>query len=283
MSLNQHYTIETPENIAFRYEVAGIGSRFLATLLDTLILILLWLGVWLVILPVAALVEDESTTSIVLAIGILLSFAFFWGYYIFFELTWNGQSPGKRAIKLRVVRSGGRPVTFAASAIRNLVRIIDFLPGLYGLGVIVMFLDPRSRRLGDLAGGTLVVREPQTVTLDNLTRRRSAAPGGPARSTTAAPVELLPNVQTLSEAEYSVIQEFLRRRSDLTRQSRESLGRQLATGVYRRLGSVPEGSTPEGFLERVARDYRRYQAQAEAPANPPYTAETRPLSSTPNS
>src|SRR6185503_2095102 len=169
--MDDRYTIETPENIEFAYDVAGIGSRFLAAIIDTLVIgtALIILSILIGVIGVRSNFATSTTSSVAAAIGAILSFLTLWGYYIVFELVWNGQSIGKRAIGLRVVREGGRPITFVSSAIRNLIRIVDFLPMFYGIGVVVMFVDRRARRLGALAGGTLVVKERRGVTLESLT------------------------------------------------------------------------------------------------------------------
>jgi uncharacterized RDD family membrane protein YckC len=269
VSAEEHYRIDTPENIDFRYNIAGIGSRFLAAIIDTLLLALLLIGLSIVmgaILGAASDVGSGTLESILLVIWVLLSFIIFWGFYIFFELIWNGQSPGKRSVRLRVVREGGRPITFATSAIRNLVRVIDFLPGFYGMGVLVMFIDPRARRLGDLTGGTMVVKEQHAVSLEHLAARAEqlAPPQQPHAEAGAAAPDLLPNIQVLSDTDYDLVQEFLRRRNELGRESRRRLGTQLATGIRSRLG-VPESDEDyELFLERVAHDYRA----ARQAANP---------------
>src|SRR4029079_902185 len=86
-------------------------------------------------------------------------FFFQWVYWTASEVFWRGQTPGKRLMKIRIVRSDGSPVTLFESAVRNLLRLVDFLPAFYGIGIIAMLLDPRHRRLGDLAAGTLALRE----------------------------------------------------------------------------------------------------------------------------
>jgi uncharacterized RDD family membrane protein YckC len=261
---DEQYTIDTPENIEFRYAVAGIGSRFLAALIDTFLLILLQLAV----LIVFGLLWDNITPggaaeSILTAIQLIVSFVFFWGYYIFFELVWNGQSPGKRIVRLRVVRQGGRPITFVASAIRNLIRIVDLLPFLYVLGLLTMFIDRRARRLGDLAAGTLVVKERQAVSLENLAARAgiaaAAAPAAPAAAATTGEqaAALLPNLHELTTEEYDMIQEFLRRRNELSGQSRDQLGVRLANQISERIRLPYDRGRHEQFLTRVANDYRR--------------------------
>lgn len=280
MSLDEHYTIDTPEHIELSYTVAGIGSRFLAAIIDTFLLLLIQLlliaAMFLIIHGVDGIEQTDAVTSIVLAIWGIMSFLFFWGYYILFELAWNGQSPGKRLIRLRVVRDHGRPITFAASAIRNLIRVIDFLPSLYGVGVLVMFVDRHARRLGDMAAGTLVVKEDAAVTLDKLVSRattNSAPPPHPS-PTPADPlatialdqqtepsepfVPTIPNLTLVKQSDYDLVQEFLRRRTELGKESRQTLGTQLAEKLLQRLGITIESShSHERFLEHLAEEYRQ--------------------------
>ncbi len=258
MNLDDRYTIDTPENIAFTYAVAGIGSRFLAAMVDTLLLIFMMLLVVISMLLMVAALGDgaaaDTMSGVIVAIGIVLIFLIQWGYYIIFEMLWNGQSPGKRLIRLRVVREGGRPVTFAASAIRNLVRFIDLLPSFYGLGVLVMFIDQRARRLGDLAAGTLVVKDRAAVSLEHLTAQAEELPL-PHHAPDAPATPLIPNLHLVTRHDYDVVQQFLRRRSELGRDSRQRLGLQLAQRLQERL-SLPDQGDHELFLEHLVREYR---------------------------
>jgi hypothetical protein len=162
---------------------------------------------------------------------------------------------------LRVVREGGRPITFVGSAIRNLIRIVDFLPALYGIGVVVMFVDRRSRRLGDLAAGTLVVKERRSITLASLTAGAVApfpalAPGEALRQPTLA------NIGLLNDQDYNLVQEFLGRRSELGREARARLGAQLAGNIQARLG-LPQGGDAERFLQYVAGEYQLLKRQQQ--------------------
>lgn len=218
MSLSDKYlTIDTPENVAFGYDVAGIGSRFLATMVDTLLIIIL-----MVIVNVASLFlttillgsnwVDEAVVVWVGAILGLISFGLFWGYYIVFEMMWNGQSPGKRWVGLRVLKLDGTPITLVESVVRNLIRLIDFLPFYYGFGVVTMFINEQSRRLGDLAAGTLVVYDTGAITLDELSQD-SMIPG--LRAQAISPdTEQLP-VERLTAQDMAMIEDYLRRRFDL--------------------------------------------------------------------
>ncbi len=261
MSLDDRYIIDTPENIEFSYNVAGIGSRFMAAIIDTVILGIIITMLLVVFSALASAISDIESAFIVTVLIISANIFFILGYYIFFELVWNGQSPGKRAVRLRVVREGGRPITFTASAIRNIVRLIDFLPGFYGLGVLVMFVDKRARRLGDLTGGTLVVKERHAISLETLGARAEPLPLS-SLIQNVAPTDLLPNVHLLTHHDYELVQEFLRRRNELGRESRQRLGTQLTQGICNRMGVSLPSSNYELFLERVVRDYRLVQQAA---------------------
>jgi uncharacterized RDD family membrane protein YckC len=259
--IDERYTIETPENISFDYDIAGIGSRFLAAIIDT-ILILLALGLTSFIL---GNLSDllPFTGDVLLAISVIVSFIILWTYYLVFEVVWNGQSPGKRLIGLRVVREGGRPITFLSSAIRNLIRFVDFLPFFYGIGVVAMFIDLRARRLGDLVGGTLVVKERSDVTLASLTTPTTAV-----RSTTIATANTisLPNLDLLTTRDYDLAHEFLQRRNELSPEARQKLAQQLASGLQARIGVPQDLVHAESFLLLLVSEYQFFHRQREAGA-----------------
>lgn len=253
--LDELYTVETPEQIDVAYDVAGIGSRFLAALIDHLIIGLL-LALSCTGVSLAANVADLGFDAVIVlslfGIGIYLSLC---AYYIFFETVWNGQTPGKRMIGLRMVRVGGRPIGFLGSATRNIIRLADFLPVLYGLGVLVMFIDKRSRRLGDLAAGCVAVRERQAITLDSLSMPTAfERPVVPA----AARVDI-PNLHLLRREDYDLVQEYLRRSHGLSADARYRLTGQLVQGLSQRLGIMINARThveAEQFLLQVAAQYQ---------------------------
>ncbi|ABU59497.1 RDD family protein [Roseiflexus castenholzii] len=242
------YIVETPEQIELAYDLAGIGSRFLAAIVDSALIALAESALFFALAQIAGAMEFAE--SVLIAIGAALGFAILWGYYIAFELTWNGQSPGKRLIGLRVVSEGGRPITVTGSIIRNLIRIVDFLPFLYGIGVIAMFIDGQARRLGDLAAGTLVVRERADVTLEGLVTRAAPDMPPPSGDTTD-----LIDVSLLTPNDYALLCDFLDQRRDLAQPVRRRLAAQLGEGLQARLGVLPE-SDPERLIERVARAYQ---------------------------
>jgi uncharacterized RDD family membrane protein YckC len=174
MDASGKLTLETPEQIGIEFELAGIGSRLLAALLDLLYMLVFLIAA--VVAVLASLTRDDQVTrrltenlarsespttglSATATILLLLSvFVVQWGYYIIAEMVTKGSSPGKRTLGLRVIRDNGLPIGFSQSLLRNLVRLVDFLPWAYGVGLIAVFVSSRSQRLGDLVAGTLVVR-----------------------------------------------------------------------------------------------------------------------------
>jgi uncharacterized RDD family membrane protein YckC len=227
--------IHTPENVAFGYQVAGIGSRFLAALVDTAIIVLLQIVVFVtffVILNTTGNISSASSfESWMIALLGLISFLFFWGYYIFFEMLWNGQSPGKRWTGLRVIRANGTPITLSESLIRNLARLVDMLPAAYGIGIITMFIDKQSRRLGDLAAGTLVVYDSAPISIQSLGLNRSV--GLKMYGMTKVSLDGFP-IERLTNDDLNLIEDFLIRRDQLTH--RESLAIQILNTIHQRLG-----------------------------------------------
>jgi uncharacterized RDD family membrane protein YckC len=246
---NDLIKIDTPENVTFDYEVAGIGSRFLAALVDTTIIVILQVIVFgimllIVLATLSAGVDDllESLGTWLLAIAGLISFILIWGYYIAFELFWNGQTPGKRWIGLRVIRVDGTPISASESIIRNLVRLIDFMPMAYGVGVVTMFINSNSRRVGDITAGTVVVYDGKSGTLSDLT----------AGTLTAGILqEHVPNefpVERLTQQDMEIIEEYLRRRADLT--NRQTLARYILKSIIARL-ELAEASIPLDRAEDI--------------------------------
>ena len=226
--------INTPENVAFGYQVAGIGSRFLATLIDMILVTLLQVIVVVTYYFVLYLLDIDPMgggSAWVAAIMGLVIFLFYWGYYIFFEMLWNGQTPGKRWTGLRVIRTDGTPITLSESFIRNLTRLVDFLPAAYGIGIITMFIDKQSRRLGDLAAGTLVVHDRAPITIQELSVKRTVNYG--MQGLTKVSIEGFP-VERLTNDDLGLIEDFLSRRDQLTH--RETLAIQILNTLHTRLG-----------------------------------------------
>src|SRR6266581_7709207 len=223
-SYTEKLTIETPEQTSLDFAIAGIGSRFLALALDTLIQMLVGfivgIGGSMVIAALAAAAPKSAVWG--LAIMVLFFFLLYFGYFALFEIIWNGQTPGKRKAGIRVIKDSGRPLTPAESIGRNLMRIVDWLPAFYAVGIVCAMLTRGNKRLGDLVAGSLVVRESSFSDLKS-GWQSSQAPSGPAFSPLGA--------GRLSAQECSLIDSFLNRRFDLEPDVRF----RMADEIFRRL------------------------------------------------
>ncbi len=216
--------IETPEHVRFRVRIAGPSRRALAYGVDLLIRG----GVFIVIVLIAAMAGvsidfEEASQGIILVV----MFALEWGYYILFESLWSGQSPGKKAMGLRVVKEGGYPITFIDVVLRNLLRGADWLPMFNVVGLAVMAFDPRFRRLGDLVAGTMVVSEERS-------RIGSALRISPPPS--AEELEWIPASVRLDGAELDALELYLRRVGALSPARESELAEIVAPVFARRLG-----------------------------------------------
>jgi uncharacterized RDD family membrane protein YckC len=253
-------TVETPEQIGIEFEIAGLGSRLLAALIDLACML-----VFLIVAMALALgsigrhdehgeslkrVADNAARSqpwiqglsAAATILLLLSvFVVLWGYYIICEMVTSGASPGKRALGLRVIRDNGLPIGFTHSLLRNLVRIVDFLPWAYCVGLVAVFVSRRSQRLGDMAAGTLVVRH--------------AAEGrGPLGAMPGAPAPAAPDRAVLTPAERDLVERFNARSGALLPQARLDLARQIATPLRARF---PQWSALDDQAFLIALDPHR--------------------------
>lgn len=175
MTEPENVVVATPERVSFSYETAGLGSRSVAQVIDLLVLAGLLVAVGAVAVAVGVLTQEAT---IPVLFFLIFGFAIFWGYFIVSEALWSGQTLGKRALGLRAVDARGGPISLGQSIVRNLVRIVDFLPAYYALGAVVVFASIRNQRLGDLAAGTVVVRERQAISLEQLTALTTSAPDG---------------------------------------------------------------------------------------------------------
>ncbi len=204
-------TIETPEQTALDFAVAGIGSRFLAIAYDAVIQFLVGLIVGIGGFMALAGISTTAPKAAIWGGAALLLFYFFlyFGYYAIFEILWNGQTPGKRKIGIRVIKDSGRPLTPAEAIGRNLMRIVDWLPLLYGVGIVSAFVTKGNKRLGDLVVGSLVVRETALLELKPVWQTAPSA-NAPIMAT-SGPL----GADRLSPEEFALIESFLSRRTAL--------------------------------------------------------------------
>ena len=170
--------IATPERVSFDYQVAGLGTRAIAQLLDLLIVAGILIAVFFFASAAATVTGSSTVGTLILIIG---AFIVVFGYFWISEALFSGQTVGKKAFRLRAVGDRGEPLTFMQAGIRNVVRIVDFLPYGYGVGMIVLFANGKGKRLGDLAAGTIVVKDSDHVGLWQLAggRRPIVAAGAP--------------------------------------------------------------------------------------------------------
>jgi uncharacterized RDD family membrane protein YckC len=246
--------IDTPENVPLDADIAGFGTRCVAATLDYLILLVVMVIVF--VLFFRSVVDRIIDEPWIIGLLAFLIFVIFTGYHLLFEFMWNGQTPGKRRLNLRVVQSNGLPATTSGILIRNLVRLFDFLPVFYGVGLIVLFATKQTQRLGDLAASTIVIRERPQVTLLNL---RENLRVDYLHISRLSPIPEYINITPLTEDDRREVLDYLRRRTELA--SRDY----VATVVARQIGARMNFNEPgvnlgsprhaETFLELVARAF----------------------------
>ena len=266
MSLrSDELSIETPELVSIDLPLAGSGSRFVAQAVDHLIwfaaLILLFL-LFLVFRPAIRAYSNVSGQWAT-AITIFVLFLLNWGYFTLFEAFNNGQTPGKRVARIRVIQRSGRGIGLFESMARNLVRYVDQIPFFYAVGVIVVFSTRQHQRLGDLAAGTLVVRERDELAPawgESGARTFTASSIAPSHSMMEPHMALtLPanGVAKLTADDLGVLEGFLSRRLDMSMATREQIAQRIASAVQAKSGlEQPEGASIETFLEATARQLR---------------------------
>jgi uncharacterized RDD family membrane protein YckC len=253
--------IETPERVPLHFALASIGNRFLACAVDHAIQ-----GFAIAIIAMAALIMANVTTmwlyflsapKWIYAVMVLLLFLTFAGYFAFFEWIWSGQTPGKRLMKLRVLREDGRPITFWEATVRNLLRSFDMMPApFYSIGLISVFANSRDQRVGDMVAGTVVVRE-REAEAPEFSQVFGSPVSDPALRRSFKPVDFTANLNNLTESEIEVVETFLRRRWDLGDVPRQWMAWRVALPILYKLRPTYdlEKFTYEGFLEELLHRY----------------------------
>lgn len=260
MQIFNRVTLQTPESVELEFRLAGIGNRALGLFVDYNILaglliglILLWLLVvqeltrWLDQLAV----DYSAIADWFVAIALLSLFAVFVGYFVFFETLWQGQTPGKRIAKIRVICDDGRPIRLGQATLRALLRPVD---DLFSLGVILIIVGKREKRLGDWVAGTLVVQEiAPTVKVPFVPSEQA--------QTVANQLMELADVSRLLPDDFAVIRAYLQRRSLLDAKARSQLSLQLARQAKQAidLQELPSDLSPDLFLEAI---YLAYPQQS---------------------
>ena len=269
--------VSTPERVSFDYQVAGLGTRAIAQVLDLLIVTALLVVIVLVASFAGQYLGNSTLSTLIEIIG---SFVVVFGYFWASEAMWSGQTVGKKAFRLRAVGDRGEPLTFVQAGIRNVVRIVDFLPYGYGVGLVVMFISGKGKRLGDLAAGTLVVKDSDHVWLWQLPGARPAdirpsappppPPGYPAYPPPPPPLvppqpsfaQPPPGYAPASNAEYVLrrldpelrrfVSSYARRRPQLTLDVRVQLAAQMQQSLQRAAPDQFAQNGPLAVLDQLA-------------------------------
>ncbi len=265
--------IETPERVPLAFALASIGNRFLAVAIDHFIQYFTIFIVAYALLSLSGfgdLTTAESSQVLqempkwTMALMIIVLFLIFAGYFVFFEWIWNGQTPGKKLLKLRVIREDGRPITLWEALARNLLRIFDAVPGfvlpVYSIGLITIFLSKRDQRIGDMFAGTVVIRE-RSDEAPTFAETFSNPIADAAFRRVQKPTNFQADVNLITEPEIEVAETFLRRRWDLTERQRIWMAWRIALPLMYKI--KPEYDlqdfTYEGFLEELVHRFHSRQ------------------------
>jgi uncharacterized RDD family membrane protein YckC len=257
-------SIETPELVAIHMPLAGIGSRFIALLVDYLIWVIgLVFVIWIFAFFLPGLnAFNHLSAQWATALYLFLLFLFNWGYFTLFEAFWNGRTPGKRIARIRVIQRSGRAIGLFESMARNFVRYIDQIPFFYAVGAIAIFVTRDHQRLGDLAAGTLVVRDriEEAPLSTESTRTFTANIFAPAAPTPEPHAGFsLPDhgIAKLAASDLQVLESFFARRLDMPLATRAALAQRISVAIQSKSGlEPPPGVSVETFLEITARQLR---------------------------
>jgi uncharacterized RDD family membrane protein YckC len=254
--------IETPERVPLHFALASIGNRFLACAIDHAFqaLTIIVVAIALTVVANYSSLGDQfkGAPKWVQALLIAVVFLIVSGYFAFFEWIWNGQTPGKRWLKLRVIREDGRPVTFWEAAVRNLLRTLDMMPApFYSIGLISVFISSSDQRIGDMVAGTVVVRE-REAEAPAFAQVFASPVSDPALRRSFKPVDFVAELNVITESEIEVVETFLRRRWDLEDMARQWMAWRVALPLLYKLRPAYDlpTFTYEGFLEELLHRYR---------------------------
>ena len=262
VTTDETLVIETPERVPLHFALASIGNRFIACAIDHTIQMLALFAMAIFFMIIAGFSDFgnrvTSAPSWVRALMIIFSFLLISGYFALFEWLWRGQTPGKRWLKLRVIREDGRPIGFFESMVRNLLRNFDiWVPPFYSVGLVSVFVTERDQRVGDLVAGTVVVRE-REAEAPAFTEVFASPVSDQALRRAWKPVAFTADVNLLTEAEIQVVESFLRRRWDLKDYPRQWMAWRVSMPILFKLR--PQYDLPtftyEGFLEELLHRYR---------------------------
>ncbi|WP_064094264.1 RDD family protein [Rossellomorea aquimaris] len=239
--------IKTPEYVSLQFQPAGLGSRAAAFILDQLILMAVNLLIIIVLLIITYGQADffflQSMPSYVFGIGIVAIFAINWGYYFLLEFFWGGKTVGKRVLGIRVIQENGHSITLLSSFIRNLLRLIDSLPAFYFIGMTMLYLHSKHKRIGDLVAGTIVVHEEKVKKKKKMKAIEKEINRRGLRKEDLV-IETW-NLNQLGTKEWNLLKTYSNRFLQLPLGQRNHLTRKLAFILYPKLGLEVEEQTYE--------------------------------------
>lgn len=243
--------VDTPEQISLEFPLAGIGSRFLALALDTVLQVLLYIaGIFAMIGAAKYAVSLPSwiawlPRSWAPALLVIFLFCVYWGYFAFFEVVWKGQTPGKRLTGIRVIKNSGRPINVYEAIGRNLLRAVDWLPGMYITGVVCMMISRQNQRLGDHLVDSIVVHDKRAEEIR------------PDWSSNASKTSSNPQISKVSPEELVLIETYLQRRHSLELGFRDATADKIARRITAKTGiERPWDQSLDDFLESIAKHVR---------------------------
>ena len=262
--LDDELIIETPERVELHYILANVGNRFLAAAIDHVIQVLVFLVLFLGAGLLTRWRVFDRMSGWIAAFFVLAAFGLYWGYFVAFETLWSGQTPGKRIMRLRVVREDGRPIRFFEVFVRNILRLaIDFMPApSYAIGVASIIFSARSKRVGDFVAGTVVVKEraAEAPSLDEIIRISEIET---ARLELALTIPLKADTRRLSINEVRAVETFLKRRFELQEPNRSMLAARIAGSISEKLGITAAEISPETLLEEIQRQHSAQSRYAD--------------------
>jgi uncharacterized RDD family membrane protein YckC len=242
VEIEDRLRIETPEGVDLEVTLAGLASRTGACFVDTLIISATLVVLLIAVTMLGAFAEQSSGDLyfLILGIGALASMVLLIGYYLLFESLNGGRTPGKAAFGIRVIRVDGSPLGFGAVAIRNLVRLVDFLPAFYAVGLIAIVTNKRNQRVGDLAAGTVVIRDRKVVM-------------APANLVSGIDLAALPpwDASMVSEEELGLVRRFAERRHSMQPANRAQLAATLAGPLRAKIAAPDAPGDDAEFLTRL--------------------------------
>lgn len=263
------YNVATPENVELDYEIAGIGSRFVAIAIDTVLQMVLGGAVVLVLVIFYGFGKEDFLKKlpgiwegVLMGFLIFLSFLISFGYFIILEMVMNGQTLGKRILNIRVRKDLGNAPSFWDLLLRNLIRIVDMLPIFYGVGLVVMFMNKKAKRLGDYAAGTVVVKELPRKEIKKFFSRELSAPAAETSRTSYSSQNnwISSLIPLMNQQDYLLLENLYHRRKELSNLT--LLAEEIIKKIYRRAGMVDllvlEKNEVVGVLQEILKGYETF-------------------------